>query len=80
MKYMSIEQRKHKKDKMKAELEEITKIWKNGSIEAKLHTYGIKNLIKLANYKQIYVASTMNKLELVSILKNITLVDDLPIR
>lgn len=80
MKYMSIEQRKQKKAKIKEELEEITLIWKNGSIEDKLNTYAMKNLIKLANYKQICMSSNINKIELVSILKMVTNNDDLPIR
>jgi hypothetical protein len=61
-------------------LEEIARIWKNGSIEDKLNTYGIKNLIKLANYKKICMISNMDKAELVSILKTVTNIEDLPIR
>ena len=74
------EERERKRANTKAELEEITRIWKYGSIEDKLNTYGMKNLIKLANYKQISIDSTMHKTELVSILKSVTNNEDLPIR
>jgi hypothetical protein len=74
------EEREQKKVNKKAELEEITRIWKHGSIEDKLNTYGMKNLIKLANYKQISIDSTIHKTELVSILKSVTNNEDLPIR
>jgi hypothetical protein len=71
---------KEQKTKKQSELEEIARIWKNGSIEDKLNTYGIKNLIKLANYKKICMISNMDKAELVSILKTVTNIEDLPIR
>ena len=81
---LSTEERKQQKSMKRAEfkeiLEEIKHIWKNGSVEDKLYTYSMKNLIKLANNKQLYITPNIDKTELVSILKPVTNMDDLPIR
>ena len=58
----------------------ITEIWRSGTIEEKLNTYGLKNLVKLALRKNICGCETMPKEELVGKLKDVTLIEDLPIR
>jgi hypothetical protein len=69
-----------RKRKAKVDLGELSNIWTNGTIEDKLNTYGIANLKKLARKKDITGYETMEKADLVSILKDITILKDLPIR